>query len=190
VYQNEMTRRCLLVIDVLNDFLSRWEPAKADRLVANTNELVGICRAADVPVIWVRQAFRPDLSDAFPEMRDKAISITIEGTWGAEIDARLDRRAADLEVVKKRYSAFFRTDLEETLSSRGVDEVILAGLNTHACIRMAAIDAYQRDLRVVIAADCIGSSDEEHAEVTMRYMDGKIARAMSNAGIEALLTEA
>jgi len=185
-----MIGRCLLVIDVLNDFVSRWEPAKAARLVANTNALIGSCRAAGVPVIWVRQAFRPDLSDAFPEMRDKAISITIEGTWGAEIDARLDRRDGDPEVVKKRYSAFFRTDLEETLAGLGVGEVILAGLNTHACIRMAAIDAYQRDLRVVIAADCIGSSDEDHAQVSMRYMDGKIARAMSNAEIAALLSGA
>jgi nicotinamidase-related amidase len=33
----------------------------------------------------------------------------------------------------------------------------LAGINTHACIRTAAIDAFQRDYDVILAGDCIAS---------------------------------
>lgn len=62
-------------------------------------------------------------------------------------------------------------------------EVVLCGTNTHACIRMTAIDAYQRDLEVVLARDCIGSYDAEHARVSIAYVDGKIAEAMSSADI-------
>jgi nicotinamidase-related amidase len=171
-----MLKRCLIIIDLLNDYLDQWEADKVERLVQNTNLLVGAFRRADLPVIWVRQEFRPDLSDAFLEMRDKGIAITIEGTRGAQLHARLDWRPTDSTIIKKRYSAFFRTRLEEILADIGAGELVLCGINTHACIRMAAIDAYQRDLRVVIAEECIGSNNEVHARVSLDYMDGKIAR--------------
>ena len=68
--------------------------------------------------------------------------------------------------------------------------MVISGVNTHACVRTAAIDAYQRDFRVILARDCVASYDPEHARVSMDYMDGKIARAMSNAQIgEHLLGE-
>ncbi|MFN3943317.1 MAG: hypothetical protein ACK4K7_00135 [Allosphingosinicella sp.] len=37
------------------------------------------------------------------------------------------------------------------------------------------MDAYQRDLEVILASDCIAGYDEEHARISMRYMDGKSA---------------
>lgn len=58
----------------------------------------------------------------------------------------------------------------------GVGELVLCGINTHACIRMTAIDAYQRDLRVVLAEECIDSYDAEHGRVSLVYMNGKIAK--------------
>jgi nicotinamidase-related amidase len=104
-----MPRQCLLIIDLLNDYLDRCSPDCKARLVANTNSVVEAFRARGLPITWVRQEFRADLSDAFLEMRDKNISICIEGTRGAEIHADLDWRPGDLTIVKKRYSAFFRT---------------------------------------------------------------------------------
>ncbi|KRA65844.1 aldehyde dehydrogenase [Caulobacter sp. Root655] len=173
----------LIVIDMINDFLDRAGQDRGAGIVARTNDLATAFRARGLPVIWVRQAFRADLSDAFLEMRDKQISISIEGTRGAEIDNRLDRRPEDLVLVKKRYSAFFGTDLDSVLAARGIGEVTLAGVNTHACVRTTAIDAYQRDLRVILATDCLASHDPAHAEISLRYMDGKIGRAMSNAEV-------
>jgi len=71
-----------------------------------------------------------------------------------------------------------------------VDGLILAGINTHACIRMTAIDAYQRDWEVIVAADCIDSYDLEHHEISLRYMNGKIACVMNNVEIRAMLARA
>ncbi len=67
------------------------------------------------------------------------------------------------------------------------DGLIFAGVNTHACIRVSAIDAYQRDWKVIVAADCVGSYDLEHHEVSLRYMKGKIASVMSNEDIREML---
>jgi isochorismate hydrolase len=90
-------------------------------------------------------------------------------------------------IVKKRYSAFFGTDLDRVLAKLMPDAIILAGINTHGCIRMTAIDAYQRDWPVVLARDCVGSYDEEHHAVTLRYLHGKIAEVMTNDEIRAAL---
>jgi len=178
-----MTRNCLIVIDMQNDFLDRLEDDSRARLISKTNQLIDIFRASGCPVIWVQQVFRSDLSDAFLEMRDRRVSTVIEGTAGAEINSDLARHDEDTIVVKKRYSAFFGTHLEQILSELAPDRVTLAGVNTHACIRTTAIDAYQRDIRVLLASECIDSHDAEHARISMAYMDKKIAVAATNEQI-------
>jgi nicotinamidase-related amidase len=182
-----MNKPALIVIDMLYDFLESWEPAQKQRLVHAINELVDIIRGFSHPVIWVRQEFDPDLLDAFPEMRAKGIRITIKGTKGCEILSELARAPSDVVIVKKRYSAFYGTNLDEVLARLAPNALIFAGINTHACIRTTAVDAYQRDWPVILAADCIDSSDKEHHEISMRYMNGKIGAVMSNEEIRSAL---
>jgi nicotinamidase-related amidase len=177
----------LLVIDMLVDFLDRWPVGERMALVAAISALVDAFRAAGHPVAWVRQEFAPDLSDAFREMRRDNIRVTIAGTPGSEIIPELAPRPDDLHVIKKRYSAFFGTQLDEIIGARGVDTLVLAGVNTHACVRMTAIDAYQRDLAVIIGREAVGSYDREHAAVSLRYMDGKIAAVMPVADVMACI---
>jgi hypothetical protein len=55
---------------------------------------------------------------------------------------------------------------------------------------MIAIDAYQRDWRVVLAVDCLDSYDREHHEISLRHMQGKIAALMSNDEIRKELETA
>ena len=143
-------RPVLLIIDELVDYLDRWPQAERAKLVDAIRSLVEVFRARGLPVIWVRQEFEPDLSDAFLEMRRENISITIKGTPGCRIIPELVPLADETEVIKKRFSAFFRMLCRsiELLSGHGADTAVLAGINTHACVRMAAIDAYQRDLEV------------------------------------------
>ena len=184
-----MRKPVLLVIDLLNDFLDRWEPAGRRALIESTNGLVDMMRKAGCAVIWVRQEFEPDLRDALPEMRAKGLRIAIKGTEGCKLDSGLAFDPADRVIVKKRYSAFFGTELDQCLGDIQPDAVILAGINTHACIRMTAIDAYQRDLPVILAVDCIDSYDREHHEISLRYMKDKIAAVMTNREIEAELKD-
>jgi nicotinamidase-related amidase len=185
-----MNKPVLIVIDMLGDFLQTWAPAAKQRLVQATNALVGIMRGHQRPVIWVRQEFRPDLQDAFPEMRAKGIRITIQGTPGCQIVPELTVDPSDTVIIKKRYSPFYGTTLDQALADLEPDGLISAGINTHACIRMAAIDAYQRDWRVILAADCVGSYDQEHHDISLRYMKDRIASVMSNDEIQRMLAPA
>ncbi|HEX6731818.1 MAG TPA: isochorismatase family cysteine hydrolase, partial [Pyrinomonadaceae bacterium] len=98
-----------------------------------------------------------DLHDAFLEMRKQNLHVTIAGTNGCELLPELDYRQTDTMIVKKRYSAFFGTDLEATLKNISPDLLVIAGINTHACVRTTVIDAYQRDYEVVVATECIAS---------------------------------
>ena len=179
--------RSLIVIDLIGDCLRPLPPRVAERVVSATNELVALFRQRGLPVVWVRQEFATDLSDAFLEMRKRGIRASIAGTEGAALDPRLGVDPGDPVIVKKRYSAFHDTELDALLAHQDTGEIVLAGVNTHACIRMAAIDAYQRDLEVILATDCLASYDEEHARVSLRYLDGKIARVMGNAEIAGWL---
>ena len=177
----------LIVIDMVNDFLKTWALDQKQRLLRSTNELVDIARRFGCPVIWVRQEFEPDLRDAFPEMRAKGIHVTIRETEGCQIVSELALAPSDIVIVKKRYSAFFGTTLDETLARIQPDALILAGINTHACIRTTAIDAYQRDWKVILAADCVDSYDREHHEISLQYMKDKLATVMSNEEIRSVL---
>ena len=184
-----MQRPVLVVIDMVNDFLAKWPPAQKQQLVGSINELVGLMRQRGCPIIWVRQEFEPDLRDAFPEMKAKGIRITIKGTSGCQIDSELATAPTDPMVIKKRYSAFFGTQLDEMLHRLTPDALILAGINTHACIRVTAIDAYQRDWKIVVAAECVDSYDREHHDISMKYMKDKIATVMTNREIRSALAE-
>lgn len=180
-----MKRPALIVIDMLRDFLDDWPTKAREKLIQSTQTLVSAMREHGFPVIWVRQEFEPDLSDAFLEMKIKGRPVTIKGTPGCQIVPELTTMPSEIVIVKKRYSVFFGTDLERILANLKPDAIILAGINTHACVRMTAIDAYQRDWPVVLASECVGSYDEEHHAVTLRYLQGKIAAVMTNDEIRA-----
>ena len=156
-----------------------WLKNDPYNFTANINRLISRARLARVPIIWVWQEFRPDLEDAFLVMRDRQIHRTISGTFGCQILRELNRESTDYQIIKKRYSAFYNTGLDSLLEELGVTDLILSGINTHACIRMSAIDAYQRDYRVVIPEECVLSSDKKHHDVTLRYLGPEIARISS-----------
>jgi maleamate amidohydrolase len=171
----------ILVIDMVEDMFTPHEALARQRgaMVTAINTLTDAGRRSGFPVVWVRQEYMPDLSDAPLEYRRRGIKSTITGTPGAALLAELEIAPEDHSIIKKRYSAFFGTSLDGYLGERQVGRLVLAGVNTHACIRTTAVDAYQRDYDVTLVTDCIGSHDQVHHEVSLRYMDGKIGRALS-----------
>ena len=114
--------------------------------------------------------------------------LAIAGTDGCQILSDLERLATEPVIIKKRYSAFFGTELDDVLASLRPSLLVVAGINTHACVRTTVIDAYQRDYDVVVASDCVASYDQEHHEVTKRYLDGKMARFLDNRAIVDLVS--
>lgn len=67
---------------------------------------------------------------------------------------------------------------------------MLTGINTHARVRTTAIDAYQRDLEAIFAAECLGRYDEHHSANAMKYMSDKIISIEDSRGLKERLKAA
>jgi len=115
-------KKALLIIDLLQDFFKEGRLAEhRQKLATNVNELVDVAHKQNVPVIWVRQEFKADLSDAPLYNRKYNKPTTIEGTDGCKLLPELHRADGDSEIVKKRYSVFFNTDLDKLLEQLNIE---------------------------------------------------------------------
>ena len=179
----------LIVIDLIEDYFdtSIWPssviPFRRSILARSTNELVYGCRSAGARVIWVRQEFDEDMSDAFLHARSGGMRYAIRGTPGSRLLGEFELSEDDETLTKRRFSAFFETRLHARLSELDVSTVILAGITTAWCVRSTAVDAYQRDYEVIIASECTAAFTEAAHRESLEAMDGYIADALSNAEI-------
>lgn len=173
-------------------------PLAAERcgpVIARTAELFGELRAIGVPIVHVVTEYRePGEIAANPfwraihedptKARQGILRHNLAGSPGTEIIPAL-RGGGDLVVRgKKRYSAFFATDLDFLLRRRGATTLILAGINTTTCILCTAFEATNRDYRVVIASDAVDSMDgEEMHRFALRLMGAAVGWVWSSEEI-------
>lgn len=155
------TAQALVIVDMQVDYFNDSELERCrDDLVAACNTLVERAQAAGVPVIEVRTEHKPDRSTWALNMREDDSGMVIEGTPGADPVAGL-RTEETITVIKTRDSSFFRTELEELITARGIETIALAGVSTESCVATTAADAYARDIRVVIVDEAVASVDPE-----------------------------
>jgi nicotinamidase-related amidase len=178
----------LLAIDLQEDFLRLFTLLKPrERFEESVRRLTSFFRDRGIPIIHLLTLHKKDRSTWTVQMKRDDFRICIEGTDGArELDA-VGREAAEPVLYKTRWSAFYTTGLDRLLRERGYDTLVLAGFLTHACIRVTAIDAYQRDYAVIIARDCVDTYDAVHERVTLDYLSRYAARVMGNEELFALL---
>lgn len=144
----------VLIIDMLKETLEGGRRSDMSRLareiVPAINELTAFARDLAVPVIFSMDSFlRGDFI-----FRGRMKEHSIRGTREAEVTDLLDQREGDWYVPKRRFSAFFKTDLDQTLRLLGADTVFLAGIATHVCVLSTAFDALSNDFAVRIVEDC------------------------------------
>ena len=162
-----MSKRAILVVDMLNDFVTG--ALKCDRglaIVPKTAELLRGAREKGVPVIFCNDAHLKGIDHELKLWGDHAIA----GTKGAEVIPELELCEKDYVVPKRRYSGFFHTDLDLLLKELGVDTVILTGLHAHMCVRHTAADAYQLGYGIVVAKDATDSFTEEDYLYGIKYL--------------------
>ena len=64
-------------------------------------------------------------------------------------------------IDKNRYSVFHGTDLDESLKSRRIDELIITGVMTNCCCETTARDAFVKDYRVFFVSDATATVNDE-----------------------------
>ncbi len=159
----------VLVIDMLKDSLSPEHPdrnpitPRARAILPQINTLTAAARARGWPVVFACDSFLEDDFIFGGRMKPHAI----RGTTGAELADKLTRAPDDTLLVKRRFSAFFATDLDQTLRARAVDTTIVCGITTNFCVLTTALDAICHDFRVIIVEDATTALSQEIHEQTL-----------------------
>ncbi len=113
--------------------------------------------------IYTQEAHRAQGVDFGRELEGEEPVHCLEGTQGVEIIPDLARHQEDFLIIKRRYSAFFTTDLDLLLCGLNVGSLILTGVATDVCLRATAQDAQQLNYRVIVPKGCVaGTSEEQH----------------------------
>jgi ureidoacrylate peracid hydrolase len=159
-------KTAMLVVDMQNDFVQEGAPIEIPRaraMVPRLNRLLDVCRAHKILVIYIHHVIRGGNIDA-GRLADHHAAIRnnkalIEGTPNVEIYEGLKLHPGDLMVSKPRYSAFYGTDLEAILRSKGIDTLIISGTVTNVCCDSTARDAFSRDYKVIFLSDGTATRD-------------------------------
>ncbi len=160
----------LIVIDLLRDTFENhpqaWVTKAAGAFLPTLNAVIDVFHDRGFPVVFACDSF---LREDFIFMGRMA-PHSLRGTPGAELIPELHRRPDDHLVPKRRFSGFFKTDLDQTLRTFGVDTVALAGVATPICVTATALDALSHDFRVWIIEDCCAAHrPEDHRAVLDAY---------------------
>jgi biuret amidohydrolase len=157
-------RTALVVVDMQNCFVAD-SPVAAPlgaEVAGRLNRLADACRQAGITVIWTRHVVRPDggntglLGKIVPAV---AAGIINDDAPSAALHPLMDVRPGDVVIGKPRFGSFHGTDLEVILRSRGIDTIILGGINTNVCVDTTAREAAVREFRVLFLSDGTANFD-------------------------------
>jgi nicotinamidase-related amidase len=113
----------------------------------------------------------------------------IDGDPGADLAAGLEPLGRAWVLRKEHYSAFRRTRLESWLRSRGVTDLVLAGVMTHICVDTTARDAFMRGFNVVVVYDACASKDALLHAASLTSLSHAVARVCATRQVTAALAK-
>jgi nicotinamidase-related amidase len=164
-------RSALLIID-MQEFFFRLPERRVglEDAVANINRLIRAFDETSQPVVHVISAYRADGSDWDLKMKASGKAELIEGS--AEVAILPDIKVLPYHQIltKTRYSAFFNTDLADTLHRGGLERVVVTGAYTHYCVNATVFDAYCHDFVPCLVTDAVLSHLPEEAELMVARM--------------------
>jgi nicotinamidase-related amidase len=148
----------------------RTTPGRAER-TARIIGLVNEARRHGTPVVFIQEVHKPSLVDIGRELDGSEGPHAIEGQRSTELVDGLEPRPDEFLIRKRRYSAFFATELDLVLRACGAKTVLLVGGLTDVCIHYTAVDAHQHDYFVRVATDAVGGSSIEAHEAALRAIE-------------------
>jgi nicotinamidase-related amidase len=175
-----MAKSALLVVDMQKDFTDPggkvFYPQNRE-LLPGIAEAVRRCREGGILIIFTQHRYRRGKPDRnLNEMRP----CCIEGSGGEELDSMLPvDPARDYIIQKRRYSAFFETDLDSVLRENGVKNLIVAGTKTNCCIRATVTDAHSLGYSVIVPCDAVGTNSDTVQQVHLEDIKKYLGRVVT-----------
>lgn len=129
-------------------------------------------RECDIPVIFIQEIHRKDLSDFGRELDGDEDVHCLDDNPGTDIAVReMGFIPDDYLIPKRRYSSFYGTDLEILLRGLKVETLILVGALTDVCVHYTFVDAHQGDYFCRVIEDCVGGSSLDAHEAALKAME-------------------
>jgi ureidoacrylate peracid hydrolase len=165
------SRAALVVVDMQNAFGSKggmFDKAGIDisgiqEAVRPTAAAVEAARQAGIKVVWIKMGFQADLSDLGAEDVPNGFlflhlgvkdGVLARDEWGTDIVEELTPEDGEPVIYKTRFSAFYRTNLDELLRSYGAKHLVITGCTTSICVESTIRDAFFRDYHCILLEDC------------------------------------
>ena len=185
----DIERTALIVVDMQNafckkggtfDIIGMLDEAGAKRVIETDKKVIEASRRQGIKIIYLRMAYRPDLSNAGgpespnywkelamvtmrerPEWKGRFLTI---GGWDWEIIDELKPRAEDIAVDKSRYSGFANTELDAILRTHNIKYLLFIGIATNVCVESTLRDAYFHEYFPVMVSDGCGNIGPDYTQ--------------------------
>lgn len=210
----DLSRTALVIVDMQNDFCHRdgWlasigvdvTPARVP--IEPLQRLVGLCRDADVPVVWVNWGNRPDLLNLGPstlhvydpagsggglgEALANGAHVLEQGSWAAAIVDEFGDTGGDIHVSKYSMSGFWDTHLDAILRNLGATTLFFAGVNLDQCVLCTLQDASFRGYDCILLDDCSATTSPDFCAQAALYNVRQCFGFVARGGDVAELLEA
>ena len=158
----------LVVVDMQKDFCyakgKLFGGERITKIFESVSKAVSSAREK-MPVIFTQDWHRKDDPEfkIWPEH-------CVADTEGAEIIDEIKVEKDDYIIKKRRYSAFFGTDLDLVLRELGVEMLYLTGVLTNICVLHTAGDAALRGYEVAVIKDCTEALSDYDYEYALKHM--------------------
>lgn len=171
-------RAALIVIDIqANTFADDKETSipnmdgYADRM-RTARTVIDTAREADIPVIFIQEIHRANLVDFGRELDGSETVHCLDSDPNTAIAVpEMGFQPDDYLIQKRRYSAFFGTDLEILLRGLKAETLILVGGLTDVCVHYTFVDAHQSDYFCRVIEDCVAGSSIDAHNASLRAME-------------------